>query len=101
MNQSICFFHRADFDGVCSAAIVKKFVPDCELYGIDYGDEFPWDKVSMCQVAMVGAAEPEKRQVYMVDFSLKPDDMKRLAACCDLVWIDHHKVCVDMDELTK
>ncbi len=43
---SLCVFHRADFDGVCSAAIVKKFVPDCELYGIDYGDPFPWDKAA-------------------------------------------------------
>ena len=40
--KPICFYHKADLDGVCSAAIVKHFVPECELYGIDYGDEFPW-----------------------------------------------------------
>lgn len=94
----ICFYHRADFDGVCSAAIVKKFVPDCELYGIDYGDPFPWDKVM--DGPQVSAAELEagsglpRRRVYMVDFSLKPDEMKRLSEVCDLVWIDHHKSAI-------
>jgi len=96
---SLCIFHRADYDGVCSAAIVKKFVPDCELYGIDYGDPFPWDKVM--DGPQVSAAELEagsglpRRQVYMVDFSLKPDEMKRLSEVCDLVWIDHHKSAID------
>lgn len=95
----ICFYHRADFDGVCSAAIVKKFVPDCELYGIDYGDPFPWDKVM--DGPQVSAAELEagsglpRRQVYLVDFSLKPDEMKRLNECCDLTWIDHHKSAIE------
>lgn len=95
----ICFYHRADYDGVCSAAIVKKFVPDCELYGIDYGDPFPWDKVM--DGPQVSAAELEagsglpRRQVFMVDFSLKPDEMKRLAEVSDLVWIDHHKSAID------
>lgn len=95
----ICFYHRADFDGVCSAAIVKKFVPGCELYGIDYGDPFPWDKVM--DGPQVSAAELEagsglpRRQVYMVDFSLPPDEMKRLAEVSDLTWIDHHKSALD------
>ena len=34
-----CFYHRIDFDGVCSAAIVKAKYPECELIGIDYGDD--------------------------------------------------------------
>jgi oligoribonuclease NrnB/cAMP/cGMP phosphodiesterase (DHH superfamily) len=99
---SLCVFHRADYDGVCSAAIVKKFVPDCELYGIDYGDPFPWGKV--LDGPQVSAAELEagsglpRRQVYMVDFSLKPDEMKRLNKCCDLTWIDHHKSAIDSCE---
>lgn len=122
--KPLILWHRADFDGVCSAAIAKKFVPDAELFGIDYGDEFPWDKVSPrlgeMETTPGGAARPdperpgialvqdpglrwpiEKRAVYLLDFSLPPEDMKKLAACCDLVWIDHHKVCLDMDELTK
>lgn len=91
----ICFYHRADFDGVCSAAIVKKFVPDCELYGIDYGDPFPWDKASMRDPADKGRPPPGPRKVFMVDFSLKPGDMGHLSECGDLVWLDHHKSAIE------
>lgn len=103
MNPPLCLFHRADFDGVCSAAIVKKFVPDCELHGIDYGDEPPWGKL-IPEFPKREDGGPEfavRRRVYLLDFSLPPEDMKLLADRCDLVWIDHHKVCLDMDELTK
>lgn len=99
MNPALVLWHRADFDGVCSAAIVKKFVPDCELYGIDYGDPFPWDKVM--DGPQVSAAELEagsglpRRQVFMVDFSLPPGEMKRLAEVSDLVWIDHHRSAIE------
>jgi len=34
----------------------------------------------------------------MVDFSLEPDEMKRLNECCDLTWIDHHKSAIDSCE---
>ncbi len=75
----ICFYHSADLDGHCSGAIVKHKYPDCELYGIDYGDEFPWDKV-------------KDQNVIMVDFSLQPfSDMIRLnQEAKTLDWIDHH-----------
>lgn len=92
MSQpALVVFHRADFDGVCSAAIVKRFVPDCELYGIDYGDPFPWDKVEPLEANGMKSL----RRVFMVDFSLKPDEMKRLSACCALVWCDHHKSALE------
>jgi len=74
------FYHEGDLDGQCSGAIVKHRFPDCELIGINYGDEFPWDRI-----------EPGET-VYMVDFALKPwTDMQRLAEISDLTWIDHHK----------
>lgn len=81
----IIFYHSADLDGKCSAAIVLRYEEqrwgrDCELYGINYGDTFPWEKI-----------EPE-RTVYMVDFALKPiEEMYRLGESCQLYWIDHHK----------
>lgn len=75
----ICFYHSADLDGHCSGAIVKNFNPDCELIGIDYGDEFPWDKII-------------DQDVVMVDFSLQSfEQMIRLKKeAKSLVWIDHH-----------
>jgi hypothetical protein len=104
----ICFYHKSDLDGICSAAIVKHFVPECELYGMDYGDEFPWaallpqgacpDIVSAPPAVVQMELECllrrklcEPRTVYMVDFSLPPEDMKTLAEVSNLVWIDPHK----------
>jgi hypothetical protein len=78
----ICFYHSADLDGRCSGAIVRRQFPECELYGINYGQGFPWDKA-------------RGKVVYMVDFTLQPFvDMLKLAKICDLIWIDHHKSAV-------
>lgn len=89
----ICFYHKADLDGVCSAAIVKHFVPDVELYGIDYGEEFP---VCFNDPGLVECANAtNKRTVYMVDFSLPVADMEKLTKVSNLVWIDHHKTAID------
>ena len=83
MNNPICFYHRADLDGICSGTIVHKAIPTCELYGFDYADLFPWDKV-------------QGRDVIMVDVSLPYADMKRLKLeAKSLVWIDHHKTALD------
>jgi oligoribonuclease NrnB/cAMP/cGMP phosphodiesterase (DHH superfamily) len=74
-----CFYHSSDLDGHCSGAIVKYRYPNCELIGINYGDEFSWDSIEPGEV------------VYMVDFSLQPFvDMQKLAQIAKLTWIDHH-----------
>jgi oligoribonuclease NrnB/cAMP/cGMP phosphodiesterase (DHH superfamily) len=85
-----CFYHSADLDGHCSGAIVKMKYPDCELIGINYGDEFPWDSIEPGEV------------VYMVDFSLQPDtaeQMRKLAGLADLNWIDHHKTAIGLESI--
>ncbi len=38
----ICFYHSADLDGACSAAIIKLKHPECVLAPINYGNDFPW-----------------------------------------------------------
>lgn len=79
-----CFYHNPDFDGHCSGAIVKKKFDECEMIGINYGDEFPW-----------GDIEPNET-VYMVDFALQPfDDMVKLNKVSDLKWIDHHSSAIE------
>ncbi len=79
----ICFYHAGDFDGKCSAAIVKKKYPECGLYPLNYGTPFPWNEIQYGET------------VFMVDFSLQPfSDMEKLIknnAIGKLVWIDHHK----------
>lgn len=81
----ICFYHSADLDGHCSGAIVKHAYKDkdCELYGINYGEEFPWDKI-------------KDQEVIMVDFSLQPfSEMIKLKNQSKfLIWIDHHESAI-------
>lgn len=83
-QENECFYHNADLDGKCSAAIVRYVHPAIELVGINYGDPFPWND------CLPGET------IYMVDFSLQPiDEMIRLANIVNLVWIDHHKTSID------
>ena len=77
-----CFFHDSDLDGYCSAAIVKHRHPECELIGINYGREFPWDNLTIGET------------VFMVDFSLPGAQMVALAERTNLVWIDHHSSAI-------
>jgi len=75
----ICFYHSADLDGHCSGAIVKKFIPNCQLFGIDYNDNFPYELINNQTI------------IYMVDFSLPIRQMQKLKLLCkELIWIDHH-----------
>ena len=79
-----CFYHKADLDGVGSGAIIKYKHPECEMIGLDYGLEFPWDKIS------------KDETVFMVDFSLQPfEDMIKLNENCNLIWIDHHQSAIN------
>jgi len=79
-----CFYHSSDLDGHCSGAIIKMAHPEVELIGINYGQDFPWDKIRLGEI------------VFMVDFTLQPfEQMERLSAMCDFVWIDHHKTEVE------
>lgn len=81
-----CFFHSADLDGHASGAVVKYFMPNVELCPINYGQQFPWERIRPNEI------------IYLVDFSLQPwDQMERLnQACCgELIWIDHHQTAID------
>lgn len=90
MSNTKVFFHSADHDGCCSAAIVKMMSPHAELYPINYGEAFPWDVIDKGDV------------VYMVDFSLEPfSDMVRLDKMCNLIWIDHHISAIENSILSN
>lgn len=81
MTKTTVVYHRADFDGLFCREIAKKFLPEADLIGWDYGDpliEFP-----------------KEGQVYVLDLS--PDSFKPFS--CDdskrLIWIDHHKTAIE------
>ena len=79
----ICFYYKDDLDGKCSAAIIRLKHPECRLYGLTYGDAFPWEMVTIGET------------VFMVDFSLPIGDMLKLSERCNLVLIDHHKTVIE------
>ncbi len=79
-----CFYHSADLDGKCSAAIIKNKYPKCELMPINYGQPFPMNKIK------------NNEEIYMVDFSLQPfEQMLELNDMADLIWIDHHSSAIN------
>lgn len=73
-----CIYHMSDFDGVCSAAIIKLIHPECIMLPIDRGYDFDW-----------GLIEKDE-EVYMVDYSFDLEDMKKLNELTTLHWFDHH-----------
>lgn len=80
-----CYYHSADLDGKCSAALILRKIPSALLCGVDYGRALPSeDEIS------------DTDTVYMVDFSLQPfDRMLELNNKCNLIWIDHHKTAIE------
>jgi uncharacterized protein len=86
------YYHKADLDGICSAAILYvHHGGNVVLYPMDYSTKLDW-------------SEPTDRdQVYIVDFSLKPEDMyKMVRQVNNLVWIDHHHSAIqDFEEYRR
>lgn len=85
MSQTIVIYHRADFDGIFCREIAKRFLPDAELVGWDFGD--PPVKPTA-----------DFKAVYILDLpcdkplGLEPE---RLIGCTNLIWIDHHKSSIE------
>lgn len=78
--------HHNDMDGRCAGFIVKHFVqmasgsiPSPEFIEMDYDRKFPFEQVGIGE------------RVFIVDFSLELEGMKKLLQITDDVhWIDHH-----------
>lgn len=84
----LCFYHNADLDGLCSAAIVNKFVSGCDFYGINYGDKFPWDIIDNYE------------EIIFVDWTLQPfEELIKVTKMKSTTIIDHHKSVVEEYEL--
>ena len=80
--KTICYYHRDDLDGVGSAAIVKKSIPEAELYPVTYSDKPDLELI-------------KDNKVIIVDFSFK--EMKEIVALAEEVtWIDHHKTAKEL-----
>lgn len=84
MTRALCLYHSADLDGKCSAAIYLKANPGIKLYGIDYGEEPPWDEIA-------------GSDLVVLDWSFQPwpQFAKAVEQANSLLWIDHHKSAID------
>lgn len=85
--KTLIIYHRVDYDGIFSACIVKKFIPDPnpDLLGYNYGDPISLDRIM------------EYEKIYMVDVSFEPAIMcvltKRIGL--EFTWIDHHITAIN------
>jgi len=95
MSKTTVVYHSADFDGLFCREIARKFIPDAELIGWDFGDE--------------PMSIPNEGQIYIMDLPVDRvfgyDFSKRTAppgpatsqdeVLSRVIWIDHHKSSIE------
>ena len=84
-------FYHIDNDGKCAGFWVKKLAKgdeyEKEFIPINYNIPFPFEKIN------------KDEKVYIVDFSIKPEEMdKLLEITSNVIWIDHHKTAIEAYE---
>lgn len=83
-----CFYHN-DADGRCSGFWVYRCAgltraARCDFIEMSYEKPFPMD------IILPG------EQIYIVDYSISPDEMRELLQITtDVTWIDHHKTAIE------
>jgi oligoribonuclease NrnB/cAMP/cGMP phosphodiesterase (DHH superfamily) len=88
-----CFYHD-DLDGKCAAAIVYKWHID---------NHIPVEHSDFCQIDYPATISTEDIHdgdlVFIVDFSVSPDEYKLLMEkAADVIWIDHHRSALEKYE---
>jgi len=99
--------HSADFDGLFCREIARKFLPDAELIGWDFGDkpleippegqiyilDLPVDRVFGYDFKNMGASEllDETLSISQPGSQIR----KFLESCKRVIWIDHHKSSIE------
>lgn len=86
----VCLYHLDD-DGKCAAGIVNKLgILDnfgMKFFEMNYGFVIPYNEIQKNEV------------VYIVDFSITPEEMRELLKItCNVTWIDHHVSAIEKYE---
>jgi oligoribonuclease NrnB/cAMP/cGMP phosphodiesterase (DHH superfamily) len=86
--------YHNDMDGKCAAHVVLWLDPEAEpgtcLIPMQYGMDVPFDSIG------------KDEKVYILDFSIEPEDMIKLLKITEgVVWIDHHKSAMQKYENFK
>jgi oligoribonuclease NrnB/cAMP/cGMP phosphodiesterase (DHH superfamily) len=86
-----CFYHN-DADGKCAGfwVALSAGITDLgmgyepTLIEMSYEQKFPMESIR------------ENEQIYIVDYSISPDEMRELLKITsDVTWIDHHKTAIE------
>ena len=84
-----CFYHN-DADGKCAGFWVFQCAGMTDIHGhcdfieMSYEKPFPMDTIC------------PNEQIYIVDYSISPDEMRELLKITtDVTWIDHHKTAIE------
>ena len=88
--KSYCIYHCEDFDGMCSAAIVKFFLGNTVVLipATNAGKSLSiFDNI------------PLGSSVYICDYSYPLDQMVELSKNYNLVWKDHHGIIQDAEQM--
>lgn len=75
-TKTVVIYHKSDFDGIFCREIARKFLPDAELIGWEYGEPTP--------------NVPPVCDLYILDLSVE-----ELMDHGGLIWIDHHKTAIE------
>ena len=85
----IFVYHKADFDGICSAAIALKYDPEAVLIGVDYPDDQAKVAISILKL------KDDHEDLIVADYSFNNSIMVTLAHAFKMTWLDHHKSAID------
>lgn len=75
-TKTVVIYHKSDFDGIFCREIARKFMPEAELIGWEYGEPTP--------------NVPPVCDLYILDLSI--DELMDHGG---LIWIDHHKTAIE------
>lgn len=88
-----CFYHRSDWDGICSGALVNLYEKDVTLVGVEYSDKV---LVTNNHLTVNGEHyDLTGSKVYIVDFCFDKFVMNYLTSIVNVILIDHHKHIVN------
>lgn len=92
-------YHRADFDGIFCREIAKKFLPEAQLIGWDFGDE-PINPSNIGQTLYVFDLPLDRPFGFRFDELKEASEAKakygnRIGNATNIIWIDHHKSSID------
>lgn len=97
MSKTIVIYHSADFDGIFCREIARKFLPDAELIGWDFGDKpIAYERLHGRDVYVMDLPCDAPVGAKFPDDGAKTLDMRgRYYGTNSLAWIDHHKSAIE------